>query len=108
MTPTAIVLKSMGYRRIEPRKSPNTWGKPVGNVLFTVELHAGTATWTNWFKNPMGKMRVYDATTLKQDEHLLINLKHAEMWTRINLCADATATFEFHNVLETLDLESEL
>jgi hypothetical protein len=108
MTPTAIVLKSMGYRRMEPRKSPNTWGKPIGNVLFTVELQAGAAIWTNWFKDIQGQMRIYDAKTLKQDERLLVNLKQAETYTRIDLCGERASAFEFCNLIEELELESEL
>jgi hypothetical protein len=105
-----LVLKSLGYRNMRrlPGRPP-VWGKPVGSVLFTVELHGAAVLWMNWYvRADTQHVGRYDCKELPADAHLARRLKEAEAFTRIDLTYEACSSFEFCSMVEVLDLESEL
>lgn len=103
MNNVKLQLKSMGYRQLVADKATH-WGKPVGNVLLTVELRRDDALWTNWFKQVGGKTVAWERQQIPYTASFVRILKQHETFTRYDLTCDEVANFEFHSIVEEMDL----
>lgn len=92
-------LLSMGYRRL----NQNTYSKPIGFHLLTVELEPEYLI-SNWFKGANGSNMIWNTDTYSDEEEFLDWIKGFESTMRLDISIHTNSEFHFLTIQQKLEL----